>query len=337
MNSGSRGSQEIRDSTYEALLTLQHAIPYLPESFRNRLQNSSADSGQATLAASNSNSAGEATLKETKVKTPRENTELIYSRTGDKKSQSAKNSSVEKLKQTKREEKNLKKLNKDKSNWKKRLDEGDKRDVDKSSESFMMDEFGRDFESSLEDPFNVTSESKIDLCSGLMDLVREIDIPFIDEDGDTKIDILDKDRKHSETLGNYSGVIPDKVDTNGLSTELTLTSNSGIGASSSDNSNRLSRNSIGVLNKSPGKRGTRPSQFIDTGIYMSKDDSTETSFEDDPDYPGMRTLNDSFNRLLGDDDTDTSVSCATYYSYTQFYVNILGMSDMNFEGWKTYL
>ncbi|XP_060603815.1 E3 ubiquitin-protein ligase Praja-2-like [Ruditapes philippinarum] len=176
-----------------------------------------------------------------------------------------------------------------------------------------------DFENTLEDPFNVKSDSKIDLCSGLMDLVREIDIPFIDEDGETKFDNIGKERsaRQRDVTDKYSGVMPDICDTSGFSPDVRIPLNCHVGTSASDNSERLSRNCIGMLNCSSGTREARTNLVENKDFYGNIVGSPETSFEDDPDYPGMRTLNDSFNRLLGDDDTDTSTDSSVLPNFMQ--------------------
>ncbi|XP_053386885.1 uncharacterized protein LOC123542156 [Mercenaria mercenaria] len=321
-NTGSeRRSQEIRDSTYEALLGLQHAIPYLPENFRNRLQaapNSTADQVQTALAASSSNCPGEATPKDKKQITPRERTGTGSS--VNIQSEAAKNSLSDKFTRNKREAKEQKKSLKDKNDWKKRTFKSESKASDRHNDSYdMLDELERDLENSLEDPFNVRSDSSIDLCSGLMDLVREIDIPFIDEDGETGFETADRDRsaRQREISGRSNGVIPDNCNDNRIDSENRHHYTGQVGVGSGENVKRLNETSFDTLKSSSRPRGSRPDHFVSTGIDTNIDGSTETSFEDDPDYLGMRTLNDSFNRLLGDDDTDTSTDSSTINNFLQ--------------------
>lgn len=266
-----RGSKEISDSTVEAMLGLHHAVRYLPESFRSRLQavQSTTDGqSQTTLDAPSSYHPGETTASNNQ--NDQRETTSIQSEIGD----SLKLDSFGKKKREKRPD--VKKLLKDKENWRKKTDKEVERPRNSSDYVFdTIEDYERNLEVSLEDPFHVRSNSDADLCSGLMDLVREIDIPFIDEDGETRFNSLENDKK---SVGVDTGL------------DILNSNSSTLANSSKDFANDTSDTNFNSL----------------------------VSLEDDPDYPGMRTLNSSFNRLLGDDsDSDTTSDSSVLNDFLQ--------------------
>ncbi|KAL4216570.1 E3 ubiquitin-protein ligase Praja-2 [Mactra antiquata] len=217
--------------------------------------------------------------------------------------------------------------------------ENDYRSIRMSDSLDYMDDLVLGFEATLEDPFNVrynTTDGNTSICAGLLDIVHTNDNTLHSD----HIDGTDNDYPDDSTSDRYSGITnaprrySDNADTdrysmsssgdNGLfskalllsgHSDMTDQSNISSGLHDFDHQSSSHYNYI-------GNRSTLTSLYDDssvsegnqstlTGLYDSNsvtDRNQSTLYENDSDYPGYKALNDSFDKLLQDDDSSTSDS-----------------------------